>query len=532
MTGAAGLGVSRAAWLRYAEQATERWLRRNGPPLPEVARFGQYLRDQRYRVGTHLVSLAADVGVPYEHLALLEQGLLRPSEVPSESWIRLMRTLEGRTPGVPVPEVPVPAAPAPVEPAPPEVARPASPEIARSAPPEPARIEPRVEAPVPQPAPVEPPPLQLDPGISSAGRPVPRDDAIGRARVRVIGVGGGGSNAVARMFRQRVPGVEYVAVNTDVQHLLRIDVPEKLRIGDRITRGLGVGGNPELGREAGEESRDEIYQLLQGCDLVFIAAGMGGGTGTGAAPVVADVARELGALTIAVTTKPFTFEGQRRIRQAEQGIAELESKVDTLIIIPNDRLLRTADQHMTAEEAFRVADEVLRQGVQGIAELITVPGEINLDFADVRTIMTGAGRAWMGIGHRRGEDRATAAAKEALASPLLDVPVEGARRVLLNITGGADVTMREVNEAADYVAGQVDREANIIFGLVTDPRMEDEVRITVIATDLPAAEDQVAIDQGLMAILEESVPPPVPEPPPMAPRKRSWGAIIRSFFGR
>ncbi|MCI0779190.1 MAG: cell division protein FtsZ, partial [Chloroflexi bacterium] len=255
--------------------------------------------------------------------------------------------------------------------------------------------------------------------------PIPRPPGqpAGVARIKVIGVGGGGSNAVARMYRQRMPGVEYVAVNTDAQHLLHIDVPAKLRIGERLTRGLGVGGDPELGYEAAEESREELYDLLAGTDLVFITCGMGGGTGTGAAPLIAEIARSLGALTIATVTKPFSFEGYRRIYQAEQGIAKLRPHVDTLIMIPNDRLVAIADAGMTAENAFRIADDVLRQGVQSIAELVTITGEINLDFADVRTVMMGSGPAWMAIGHGRGENRATDAAREAMASPLIDVPI-------------------------------------------------------------------------------------------------------------
>jgi cell division protein FtsZ len=327
------------------------------------------------------------------------------------------------------------------------------------------------------------------------------------------------------MYRQRIPGVEYLSVNTDAQHLLRLDVPEKLRIGDQLTRGLGVGGNPDLGLEAAEESREELYEAVRGCDLVFIAAGMGGGTGTGAAPVVADIARQSGALTIAVVTKPFSFEGRKRMQQAEAGVQAMRDKVDTLILIPNDRLLTISDEHMTAENAFKLADEVLRQGVQSIAELVTIPGEINLDFADVKTIMSGAGPAWMAIGYGRGEGRAVAAAKAAIASPLLDAPIEGARRVLLNITGGTDLTLQEVQQAADFVSKNVDPEANIIFGMVTDPKMEDEVRVTVIATDLPIYDEDVLKTGSLEMMLEETVGEVVQE----EVERTDLGSFLRRF---
>ena len=272
-------------------------------------------------------------------------------------------------------------------------------------------------------------------------------DIDGIARVKVIGVGGGGCNAVNRMYRERVPHVEYLAVNTDAQHLVRLDVPVKIRIGDMITRGLGVGGDPEIGRTAAEESREEIYELVRGADMLFIASGMGGGTGTGAAPVVAEIARETGALTIAVVTKPFRFEGRKRSKNADDGLSRLREAVDTLIVVPNDRLGAMCDEDLSAEDAFRLADDVLRLGVKSIAELVTVPGEINLDFADVKTIMTGAGPAWMSIGSAHGENRAIEAAKSAIHSPMLDVNIEGARGVLLNITGGANMTLKEVAES-------------------------------------------------------------------------------------
>jgi cell division protein FtsZ len=327
----------------------------------------------------------------------------------------------------------------------------------------------------------------------------------GLAQVKVIGAGGGGCNAVARMYRERVPGVEYLAVNTDAQHLMRSEIPVKIRIGEKLTRGLGVGGNPELGKDSAEESREELYEAVRGSDMVFIAAGMGGGTGTGSAPVIAEIAKETGALTIAVVTKPFAFEGRKRVKQAEDGIQALKEKVDTLIVIPNDRLLTMSDEKMTAENAFKMADDVLRQGVQAIAELVTVPGEINLDFADIKTIMSGAGPAWMAIGTGRGESRAVEAARAAINSPMLDVSIEGARRVLFNITGGSDLTLQEVQEAADIISTAVDPEANIIFGMVTDLKMDDEVRVTIIATDLPILETSSLRDESISDFLREAL---------------------------
>ena len=327
----------------------------------------------------------------------------------------------------------------------------------------------------------------------------------GLAQVKVIGVGGGGCNAVNRMYRERVPGIEYIAVNTDAQHLLRPDIPVKVRIGDKLTRGLGVGGDPEIGRAAAEESREELYEAVRGADMVVIASGMGGGTGTGAAPVVAEIARETGALTIAAVTKPFGFEGQKRSMTAEDGLVVLKEHVDTLIVIPNDRLTTICDKTVTAETAFKIADDVLRQGVRSIAELVTVPGEINLDFADVKTIMKGAGPAWMAIGTASGEGRAIAAAKEAINSPMLDVSIEGARGVLLNITGGTDMTLTEVQEAADVISRTVDPEANIIFGMVTDMKMEDEIRVTIIATGLPSVEGSALHDEAISEFLRDAL---------------------------
>ncbi len=302
------------------------------------------------------------------------------------------------------------------------------------------------------------------------------------AQIRVIGVGGGGSNAVNRMIQANMVGIEFIAVNTDAQALLLTESPHRIRIGDKLTRGLGAGGNPSVGAKAAEENAEELYETLKGSDMVFITAGMGGGTGTGASPVVAQIARELGALTVGVVTKPFTFEGNKRRMAAEEGIANLKQHVDTLITVPNDRLLQVADKKMPLKEAFRLADDVLRQGIQGISDLITVPGLINLDFADVKTIMSTAGSALMAIGEASGETRAVDAAQLAIASPLLDIDINGARGVLFNITGGLDLTLYEVNEAADIISQAAHPEANIIFGAVQDPAFDGRVKITVIAT--------------------------------------------------
>ena len=302
------------------------------------------------------------------------------------------------------------------------------------------------------------------------------------AVIKVVGVGGGGTNAVNRMVDAGLRGVEFIAVNTDAQALLMCDADVKIHIGSKITRGLGAGADPSIGREAAMESRDELKEALKGADMVFVTAGKGGGTGTGAAPIIAEIARELGALTVGVVTRPFTFEGQKRGDQAEQGIRALREKVDTLIIIPNDRLLQVVEKRTSIVDAFRIADDVLRQGVQGITDLITVPGLINLDFADVRTIMREAGSALMGIGLASGENRAGEAARAAISSPLLEASVEGATGILLNITGGADLGLFEVNEAAEIIGSASDADANIIFGAVIDEAMGDQVRVTVIAT--------------------------------------------------
>jgi cell division protein FtsZ len=304
----------------------------------------------------------------------------------------------------------------------------------------------------------------------------------GFAQIRVIGVGGGGSNAVNRMIQANMMGIEFIAINTDAQALLLTQAPHRIRIGDKLTRGLGAGGNPSVGCKAAEENAEEIYEALKGSDMVFITAGMGGGTGTGASPVVAQIAREVGALTVGVVTKPFTFEGKKRLLSAEEGINNLKQHVDTLITVPNDRLLQVADKRTPLSEAFRLADDVLRQGIQGISDLITVPGLINLDFADVKTIMSAAGSALMAIGEASGDTRAQDAAQIAIASPLLDIDISGARGVLFNITGGMDMTLFEVNEAADIISRAAHPEANIIFGAVQDPTYDGKVKITVIAT--------------------------------------------------
>ena len=302
------------------------------------------------------------------------------------------------------------------------------------------------------------------------------------AVIKVVGVGGGGNNAVDRMIRSGLKGVEFIAINTDVQALARSEAAVKIQIGSALTRGLGAGANPEIGNKAAEESREEISQALKGADMIFVTAGMGGGTGTGASPVIAQIGKEGGALTVGVVTKPFTFEGGRRSQQAEKGIGNLRQQVDTLITIPNDRLLQVVDKRTPFVEAFRMADDVLRQGVQGISDLIAVPGLINLDFADVKTIMCDTGSALMGIGVGRGDSRAAEAARAAINSPLLETSIEGARGVLLNITGDPNLGLFEVNEAAEIVTQAADPDAQIIFGAVIDDSLQDEVRITVIAT--------------------------------------------------
>lgn len=322
------------------------------------------------------------------------------------------------------------------------------------------------------------------------------------AKIKVIGIGGGGCNAVNTMITtSQVQGVDFIGVNTDAQALLTCGSPIKLQIGEDVTKGLGAGGNPEIGRQAAEESRDKIREMLESTDMVFITCGEGGGTGTGAAPIIAEVAKEAGALTVAVVTKPFAFEGARRMMAAEEGLLNLKEKVDTLIVIPNQRILDVVDKKMTLIEAFKIVDSVLGQGVTGISDLITLPGLINVDFADVRAIMSNAGSALMGIGNGVGENRATTAARMATASPLLELSIDGAKGVLFNITGGSDLTMAEVDEAAKLISASVDPDANIIFGATIDEQMVDQIKITVVATgfdeakmrmkDLSTKEDQI-----------------------------------------
>ena len=309
----------------------------------------------------------------------------------------------------------------------------------------------------------------------------------GAATIKVIGVGGAGNNAVDRMIRSGIKGVDFIVVNTDRQVLQASKAGTKIQIGEKITRGLGAGANPDIGAQSAEENKSEIAEILRGSDMVFVTAGMGGGTGTGAAPIVAQTAKEMGILTIGVVTKPFTFEGKKRLSQAERGIESLKGKVDALVVIPNDKLLQIIDRKTSIGEAFQKADEVLMQGVQGISDLITVTGTVNLDFADVKTIMLNTGMAHMGVGRASGENRAEDAAKEAIQSPLLETSIEGARGVIINITGGEDLGLHEVNTAAELIQRSVDPEANIIFGTVTDPNMGDEIQITVIATGFEKA---------------------------------------------
>jgi len=302
------------------------------------------------------------------------------------------------------------------------------------------------------------------------------------AQIKVIGVGGGGSNAVNRMIDSGLTGVDFYVVNTDAQALLYSKAPNRIRIGDKVTKGLGAGGNPVVGAKAAEESSEELFEALKGADMIFITSGMGGGTGTGASPIIAQIAKEVGALTVGVVTKPFSFEGNRRKASAEEGIQRFKEHVDTLITIPNDRLLQVADKKTSIVEAFRIADDVLRQGIQGISDLITVPGLINLDFADVKSIMSDAGSALMAIGHGTGDNRCIDAAKMAIESPLLELSIEGARGVLFNITGGEDLGILEVYEAAEIIQQAADPDANIIVGAVIDSRMGGDVKLTVIAT--------------------------------------------------
>lgn len=356
------------------------------------------------------------------------------------------------------------------------------------------------------------------------------------AKIKVIGVGGGGGNAVNRMIASDLTGVEFWSVNTDAQALEGSDAPKLLQIGQKLTRGLGAGGNPAIGQKAAEESRDEIATALEGSDLIFITAGMGGGTGTGAAPIVAEVAKELGALTVGIVTRPFTFEGRRRSTQAAEGIEALQSRVDTLIMIPNDKLLTVISEQTPVQEAFRAADDILRQGVQGISDIITIRGLVNVDFADVRAVMADAGSALMGIGVGTGKSRAREAAMASISSPLLESSIDGARGVVFNITGGNDLTLHEVNSAAEIIYEVVDPNANIIFGAVIDERLQGEIRITVIATGFTG--EVQARQPAKPTAIKRSTPslgstPAQPASTPMPdPRTKANGLDIPEFLQR
>ncbi|HEX9984380.1 MAG TPA: cell division protein FtsZ [Thermoanaerobaculia bacterium] len=346
------------------------------------------------------------------------------------------------------------------------------------------------------------------------------DDEQMPAKIKVVGVGGGGGNAVNRMIQAGIKGVEFLVANTDVQAMRHALAPVKLQIGGKLTKGLGAGANPEVGKQAALEDTERILEALSGADMIFITTGMGGGTGTGAAPIIASLAAELGALTVAVVTKPFNFEGKRRRVQAEQGIRALRDTVDTLITIPNERLLNFVERGTSLSDAFKIADDILRQAVQGISDLITVPGEINLDFADVKTIMHGMGMALMGTGVSQGEHRAVEAAQRAISSPLLEeASIEGAKGVLINVTGGPDMTLFEVHEAASIIQEAADEEANIIFGTVIDPKMKDEIKVTVIATGFDAATKGLLNTRG--ESLSSSAAPRVPQPPQPRPSAHS-----------
>ena len=340
----------------------------------------------------------------------------------------------------------------------------------------------------------------------------------GTATIKVIGVGGAGNNAVNRMVDSGIKGVEFIAVNTDRQALLLSKASTKIQIGEKITRGLGAGANPDIGAQSAEESKAEVAEALRGSDMVFVTAGMGGGTGTGAAPIVAQCAKEMGILTIGVVTKPFTFEGKKRLSQADRGIENLKNKVDTLVVIPNDKLLQVIDRKTSIIEAFKMADDVLRQGVQGISDLISEPGLVNLDFADVKTIMLNTGMAHMGIGRASGENRAEDAAKQAIQSPLLETSIEGARGVIINVTGGANLGLHEVNTAAELIQRSVDTEANIIFGAIIDESLDEDIVITVIATGFDKENDNNnnTIETGVET---QTWTPPAPAKEPTSKRE-------------
>lgn len=339
------------------------------------------------------------------------------------------------------------------------------------------------------------------------------------AKIKVVGVGGGGCNAVDRMIDEGLQGVEFVGINTDAQALLNSKATVRVRIGEKLTRGLGSGGDPETGRKAAEESAEDLYNVLKGSDLVFITGGMGGGTGTGAAPIVAQIAKEVGALTIGVVTRPFSFEGPKRIQAAEAGIGKLKEQADTLIVIPNDRLLQIVTNKVTIQQSFKLADDVLRQGVQGISELITVPGLINLDFADVRTIMSEGGAALMAVGVGKGEGAARMAAEQAISSQLLDITIDGARGILFNVTGGNELTLFDVNDAAEIIKSTAHPDVNLIFGAVIDPTMKDEVRITVIATGFERTGGQTRRQAEMPAREAKSERPAQPSTQRETPRR-------------
>jgi cell division protein FtsZ len=344
------------------------------------------------------------------------------------------------------------------------------------------------------------------------------DPPITGARIKVIGIGGGGGNAVNRMIEAGIEGIEFLVANTDLQALKRSRAPIKIQLGSRLTKGLGAGADPVVGREAALEDTDKIIEVLEGADMVFVTTGLGGGTGTGGAPIIASLATELNCLTVAVVTKPFHFEGRRRMQQAEHGLRELRECVDTVITIPNERLLHTVEKGASLSESFRIADDVLRQAVQGISDLITVPGLINLDFADVKSIMAGMGMALMGAGHARGENRAIEATQQAISSPLLEeASIQGARGVLINITGGSDLTLYEVNAASSIIRESADEDANIIFGAVIDENMHDEMKITVIATGFDREAVAVA-SSGSTAVMPASPPRFTPRPADDLPR--------------
>ena len=346
--------------------------------------------------------------------------------------------------------------------------------------------------------------LELSPQPAEATLPP------GTPVIKVVGIGGGGCNAISRMFKEKLALVEYYGINTDAQHLYRCDVGHRVSIGQALTRGLGVGANPDLGRQAAEESREDLEKALDGADMVFLAVGMGGGTGTGASPVIAQLAKEAGALTVGVVSRPFSFEAAVRRKNAEEGINRLKDHVDTLIVIPNDCLLqmdRHKEQTFSWEDALKMADSVLHQGIQAIAEVVTIPGEINVDFADVKTILSNAGQAWLAIGKGKGETRAKDAAKQAAKSPLLDIDIDGAKRILFVITGGSTLSLKEVQDAADVIQEMADPEANVIFGTAKDQKMDDEVKVTMVAAAFPIPQETLEQrDEDLRRLLQDAIP--------------------------